>query len=128
MRVNSRVFTEKTDMLDGIRIPNCPSQFKGVAERLIMMATKPGYSVPDYRNVTHLDKILALHYWREYDGLEESLTQNRFADWFLTSATSPDIITRARRWLVERNYLILKPDIQEYAMEASQKWRQAVRH
>ncbi len=128
MRVNSRVLTEKSDMFDGIQIPNCPSQFKSVAERLMMMATKPGYSVPDYNTVSQLDRILTLHFWKEYDGLNDSISPKDFENWFLSSSTSSDIITRARRWLVERNYLILKPDVQEYAMEASQKFRQSVRH
>lgn len=128
MRVNSRVFTEKMDLLGNIQIPNCPSQLKGVAERLVNMASKPGYSVPNYRNVSELDKILTLAYWREYDGLDEALNLGNFDNWFLEGATATDIITRARRWLVERNYLILKPSVAEYAMEASEKWRQSVKH
>lgn len=128
MRVNSRVFTEKADLLGGIQIPNCPSQFRGVAERLVMMVSKPGYSVPDYNNVSQLDRILTLHFWKEYDGLDGALSQESFNDWFLSTATSSDMITRARRWLVERNYLLLEPDVLEYAMEASNKWRQSVRH
>ncbi len=128
MRVNSRVLTEKSDLLGEIQIDNCPSQFKSVAERLMMMATKPGYSVPDYHTVSQLDKILTLHFWQEYDGLNKGISQREFEDWFLSSSTSPDMITRARRWLVERNYLFLKPDVQEYAMEASQKFRQSIKH
>ncbi len=128
MHVNSRVLTEKSDLLGEIQIPNCPSQFKSVAERLMMMATKPGYSVPDYHAVSQLDKLLTLHFWKEYDGLNEGLSQRDFENWFLTSSTSFDMITRARRWLVERNYLILKPDVREYAMEASSKFRHSIRH
>ena len=128
MRVNSRVLTEKSDMFDGIQITNCPSQFKSVAERLMMMATKPGYSVPDYNTVSQLDRILTLHFWKEFDGLNDSISPKDFETWFLSTSTSSDIITRARRWLVERNYLILNNDIREYAMEASQKFRQSVRH
>ena len=128
MRVNSRVFTEKTDLLGGIQIPNCPSQFKSVAEQLMMMITKPGYSVPDYHNVSQLDKMLTLYYWQEYDGLTEALTQNDFVKWFLESATMPDTISRAIRWLSSHNYVFLKPDVQERATEASNKWRQSIRH
>ena len=128
MRANSKVLTEKSDLLGGIQIPNCPSQFKSIAERIMMMATKPGYSVPNYNTVSQLDKILTLHFWQEYDGLNASISQKDFENWFLSSSTSSDMITRARRWLVERNYLILKEDIREYAMEASQKFRHSVRH
>ncbi len=128
MRVNPRVLTEKSDLLGDIQIPNCPSQFKSVAERLMMMATRPGYSVPDYHSVSQLDKILTLHFWQEYDGLDKSISQKDFENWFLSSATSPDMITRARRWLIERNYIFLKPEVQENAMEASHKFRQSITH
>lgn len=134
MRVNSRVFTEKTDLLGEIQIPNCPSQFKSVAEKLMMMATKPGYSVSDYNNVTQLDKILMVDYWQEYDNLQEWITPppkepiKYFSDCFVKLATPPDLIARATRWLVEHNYLFLKPEVQERAIQASNKWRQAVSH
>jgi len=124
MRVNSRVFTEKVDMMDEIQIPNCPSQFKGVAEKLVMMASKPGYSCPDYNTVSQLDKMLMLAFWKEYDGLK----QDDFEKWFLSEATMPDLITRARRWLVERHYLILKPDVVERAYEAESKFSKAIKH
>ncbi len=123
MKVNSRVFTERTDLLGDIKILNCPAQFRSVAERLIMMVTTPGYACSNYNTVSELDKVLTLAFWKEYDGLD---TKN-FEVWFITSATLPDMITRARRWLVEHNYLFLKPDIQENAMEASSKWKQSIK-
>jgi len=130
MRVNSRVFTEKSDMFDGIQIPNCPSQLRTVAENLIMMLTKPGYAVGDYRNMTQLDKVLTLDYWREYDDMKPVLncgTIAGFRDWFINQSTSADLITRARRWLMEHNYIFVKENVQEYAIEASNKWRQSVK-
>lgn len=128
MKVNSRVFTEKTDMLDSIRIPTCPSEIRDEVEKIMMMVTKPGYSVRDYINVTHLDKLLTLDYWREYDGLKLALYEDRFDGWFVSSATSADLISRAIRWLVSHNYIFLKPEVQRRALEASDKWRQSVRH
>ena len=92
-----------------------------------MMVTKPGYSIPDYHNVSQLDKMLTLHFWQEYDGLNEAITQKDFADWFLSTATMPDTISRAIRWLVSHNYVFLKPDVQERALEASNKWRQSIK-
>lgn len=130
MRVNSRVFTERTDMFDGIKIPNCPSQLRTVAENLIMLLTKPGYSVGDYRNITQLDKILTLDYWREYDDIEAHYkppNYDGFRQWFINEATPADLLTRARRWLIEHNYIIIKDNVQEHATEASNKWRQAVK-
>jgi len=128
MRVNSRVFTEKTDLLGGIQIPNCPSQFKKEAEQLMMMVTKLGYSVGDYRNVTHLDKLLTLDYWKEYEGLSQALTEGYFEKWFTSSATPTDLLSRALRWLTSHNYLILNPEVAERAMEASNKWRKSISH
>jgi len=125
MRVNSRVLDEKSDLLWEIQIPNCPSQFKSVAERLMMMATKPGYSVPDYHTVSQLDKILTLHFWKEYDGLNESISQRDFENWFLSSATIPDMITRAIRWLISHNYFLIKPSVQENALKAAENFKKA---
>lgn len=128
MRVNSRVLTEKTNLLGEIKIPNCPIQFKSVAEQLIMMATKLGYSIPHYNNVTHLDKLLTLDYWREYEGLEQALAEGYFERWFISSATSADLISRTLRWLISHNYIFLKPEVQERAIQASDKWRQSISH
>ena len=127
MRVNSRVFTERTDMLDGIRIPNCPNQFKSIAENIMNMATKPGYSAGDYNTMTELDKILMLDYWRECDGFIEGLDFNNFKMWFIHKATAPELIRRARQWLSEHQYLILKPDVAERAYEAGNKFSRSVK-
>lgn len=127
MRVNSRVFTERTDMLDGIQIPNCPSQFKVIAERLVMMATKPGYSVGDYNTMTELDKRLMVDYWREYDGLNDIVAISGFHDWFVYKATETELLRRARQFLVERNYFLIREDVREHAEQAGEKFRHAVR-
>ena len=111
MRVNSRVFTERTDMFENIKVPSCPSEFRAVAENILMMATKPGYAVGDYNTMTELDKNLMVDYWMEYDGLryeKDSFTYQFKLEWFIKKATAPELIRRARQYLVERNYLIVK--------------------
>ncbi len=129
MRVNPRVFTEKRDMLDGIRIPNCPSQFKTIAENIMDMVTKPGYSVGDYNTMTELDKILLIDYWQEYDGLPPF--GNGFLldkGWLIHKATSAELLRRARQWLVEHQYLIgIKPDVAERAFEAGNKFSRSIK-
>ncbi len=129
MRVNSRVFTERVDMLDGIRIPNCPSQFKVIAENIMNMASKPGYSVGDYNTMTELDKMLMLDYWREYDGLvlPTSDLNGGFKNWFVHKATSTELLRRARQFLTERNYLILKESVAQHAQEAGEKFSRAIK-
>ncbi len=128
MRINQRVFNERMDMLDGIRIPNCPNQFKGIAENIMNMATKPGYSVGDYNTMTELDKILMLDYWREYDQFIEGLDFNNFKLWFVHRATPPELIRRARQFLTERNYLIVKETVAQHAHEAGERFSKAIRH
>ena len=131
MRVNSRVFTERMDMLDGIRIPNCPSQFKIIAENIMNMATKPGYSVGDYHTMTELDKMLMWDYWREYDDMKPIVncdTVVGLREWFVHKATAPELIRRSRQWLSEHQYLILQPDVAERAYEAGSKFSKSIRH
>ena len=129
MRVNSRVFAERMDMLDGIHIPNCPSQFKVIAENIMNMASKPGYSVGDYHTMTELDKILMVDYWGIYDGLEEIIGRDglSFHNWFVYKATAPELIRRARQWLSEHNYLLIKNDVAERAYEAGSKFSKAIK-
>jgi len=131
MRVNTRVFTERTDMLDGIRIPNCPSQFKVIAENIMNLAVKPGYSIGDYNTMTELDKILMLDYWREYDGLSSTDDKEDYVfdrEWFIHKATSAELVRRARQFLCEHNYLLVKPDVAERAYEAGNKFTKSIRH
>ncbi|MDD4876419.1 MAG: hypothetical protein PHQ86_04725 [Dehalococcoidales bacterium] len=129
MRVNNRVFTERIDMLDGIRVPNCPSQFKVIAENIMNMASKPGYSVGDYHTMTELDKMLMVNYWGIYDGLEEIIGRDglSFHNWFVHKATAPELIRRARQWLSEHNYLILKPEVAERAYQAGDKFSKSIK-
>lgn len=131
VRVNSRVFDERTDMFDRIQVPNCPSEFRAIAENILMMATKPGYSVGDYHTMTELDKNLMVDYWVAFDGLGHlgvsfaSLAD--FTIWFTKKATAPELIRRARQFLVEKNYLIIKPEVQKHAYEASSKFSRSVK-
>jgi hypothetical protein len=129
MRVNPRVFTERTDMLDGIRIPNCPSQFKTIAENIMNMMTKPGYSFGSYNTMTEADKILMVNYWEEYDNLEEVIGRDglSFYNWFLYKATPPELIRRARQFLVERHYLIPNAPVAERAYQAGEKFGRAIK-
>lgn len=129
MRVNSRVFSERQDMLGNIQISNCPSQLRRIAENIVNMATQLDYSFPDYHTITELDKRLMVDYWKNYDGLKFDSVEAivGFDKWFIKSATHPDLITRARRWLIEHNYLIIKPDVAERAYEAESKFSKSIR-
>jgi hypothetical protein len=117
------------DMLDGIRIPNCPSQFRIIAENIMNMTTKPGYTSGNYNTMTELDKILMVNYWGIYDGLEEIIGRDglSFYNWFIHKATAPELLRRAREWLVSHNYLIVKPDVQQRALDAAVKFSRAIK-
>lgn len=133
MRVNSRVFTERMDMLDGIQVPNCPPQFKLIAENIMNMVSKPGYSIGKYHTMTELDKILMLNYWEEYDGMlflpphDDELIGEDYRNWFIHKATAPELIRRARQWLSEHNYLLINPNVSERAYEAGSKFSRAIK-
>jgi hypothetical protein len=136
MRVNSRVFDEKQDMFQAIRVPNCPSEFRAVAENILAMATKPGYALSDYNTMTELDKTLMFDYWKEFDGMMTEVKNlvdpcpyhfGDFTKWFVKKATPPELIRRARQWLTEHNYLIVKEAVAQNAQKAGQKFRQSVR-
>lgn len=127
MRVNSRVFTEKSDLFDSIKIPNCPSEIRAVAESVMMLVTAPGYSTPTYRNVTQLDKIITWEYWLEVDGMRAILNNpSDMKGWFVNKATSPDLISRSMRWLTSHNYLLLDPAVQERAMASKDRWQKSM--
>ena len=126
MRVNSKVLTQKTDLMGNINITNCPTQFRYVAENLMTMLTKLDYSVGDYNSVTKLDKLLTIDYWQEYDQFIEGLDFNNFKLWFVGRATEADLISRARRWLVEHNYIFLKESVAKRAHQAGDKFSKAV--
>ena len=131
MRVNSRVFTEnKQDIFEQIRVPNCPGEFRVMAENILMMASKPGYAVGVYNTMTELDKNLMVDYWAEFDNLPHTDDRQDYLfsrEWFVKHATAPELIRRARQWLTERNYLIVKEDVQARAHSAGDKFRKSVK-
>jgi hypothetical protein len=61
--------------------------------------------ITGYTNFDQLDKLLTLAYWLKYDGLTKGTltTWASFQEWYLTKATWPDHIGRARRWLREQH-------------------------
>ena len=108
MRINTRVFSENhVDMLDGIKVGNVPSQLRPIAENIMNLFNKPGFTFGDYRTMTEADKVLMVAYWKEYDLLNDALDGYvKFEIWFVTHATPPELIRRARQYLTERRWLI----------------------
>jgi hypothetical protein len=80
--------------------------------------------------MTELDKNLMADYWFEFDDMKFILIidmPDRWREWFVSKATPPELIRRARQWLVEHRYLILKEDVLSRAQNAGQKMRQHIR-
>ena len=127
MRVNSRVLTERSDLMGNIQIPTCPAQFKKIAENIMTLLTTPGYAVPDYNSMNELDKMLMLEYWKRFDGMDAAMQDDACFKWYVNKATSPELIRRAREWLISHNYLFAKEFVQNNADKAAEKFRNAMR-
>lgn len=113
------------DMLDDIQIPQCPSLFRSVAQNVIKVIAE--LEPFNYNRMSIFDKHLTIAYWK-WDGLDKALQDPAdFRQWYLTQATDPTVICRARRWLVEKNYLIPPSGITDRAQESSEKWRVGVK-
>ncbi len=116
----------KRDMMGEIAIEECPRIFRSMAENIIKMlnVNKP----PSYNTMAELDKRLTLMYWDVFDNINLHIAHlGDFEEWYVAAATSPDHISRARRWLVENRYLIIKTDVAERAQGAGDQWKGAVK-
>lgn len=69
---------------------------------------------------------------KEYDGLfngwHDEIEARDIEEWFIHKATAPELIRRARQFLTERNYLIVKESVAQHAQEAGEKFSKAIRH
>jgi len=119
------------NLLDEVMLPDCPKKLKKVAENILNMVMRVQIQM-DYHDMTQLDKIICLAYWDCYDGLHR-VGQPPWLDfntWFIKEATSGDLISRARRWLMSdkedqtKNYLIIKQSVFDAAKNAGEHWRQ----
>lgn len=117
----------KRDMLGEIPLPDCPSAIRKEAELILRMLYTHSGDI-SYNTMTELDKRLVAMYWVEFDDLNfYSISSpiksiGEFQEWYVKKATSPDLISRARRWLVENRYIIVKTSVAERAQEAGDKW------
>ena len=114
------------DLLDELSIPQCPSLFRVQAESIIRLVSE--MEPFSYNKISQFDKHLIIEYWRAYDGLSKALAEpSIFKDWFVNTATNPELIRRARQWLVEKNYLIPPQGVEDRAQESGERWGKAVK-
>jgi len=118
MRLNDQKL--KFNMLGEVVVEESPPAIKIIVERLLntLNVTKVG----NYNKMTELDKLLTLLYWETYDGLNICLNLDKFDKWYKEKATNPDLISRARRWLIENRYIIAKSSVTERAQQAGDNW------
>ena len=131
MKINPEVNTSDwRDINNNIRIPNhlsCPTPIKFICENILTMCTRIGYHRPPYHSMSELDKILMLQYWKYIDGMKEDFSKpNDFYKWFISKATSPDLIGRSRRWLIENNIMWVDANIVERAHKAGERVSKAM--
>jgi len=125
MRLNDDKLDLSRDLFNELVLKECPAVFKTAAENIIRMLNV-GVMYADYKTVSDLDRLLTVDYWREFDALPKKLDIEEFREWYL-KATTPDLISRARRWLVENRYLILPTAISERAQEAAGHFGRSVK-
>lgn len=124
MKVNDDII--KRNMLEEITLEECPQPFRVVAQNILEMLTRE--SVGDYNRMDELDRRILVHYWERYDGLVPYLSSlAQFEGWFIKWATQPEIVRRARQWLVEHRFLIIKTDVAVRAQAAGESFRGAIR-
>lgn len=127
MRVNSKVFAERTDLFQDLYVKDCPSQFATEANRLLNMCVGVGYSPPkSYNTMSELYKRLTLDYWQKYDALIYSPLLD-FTHWYVKEATDPSNIERAIRWLAQHNYFLVDETVLARAEKAASNFRNSVR-
>lgn len=111
------------DFFGDIALPDCPPVIRSVAERILVLLVDLRLSPPSLNGMARLDQFLILNYWKLHDGMNQS----DFEAWFMSKATYPERIRRARQWLVEQRILILPDDILKRAQREEARWRNEIR-
>jgi len=106
------------------RLQEAPKELRLVAEYIMTVCLEVGVAGTgwEYKTATQLDRELALKYWLIINRLQFPLDCGAFKKW-LGTAPSMDLISRARRWLVQKKYCYLKDGVGENAQNAAKKWR-----
>ena len=78
-----------------------------------------------YNTMSNLDKQLIYAYWIKIDGEPNEVRTDEYRDWFFDKCTVPEDIRRARQWLVEHNFIIVKSDVAKHAQEAGNNRRRS---
>jgi hypothetical protein len=94
-------------------------EFRKIAENILWLTESTYFE--SYNTMTNLDKQLVYAYWIKIDGEPNEVRSEEYLDWFLHKATSSDDISRARRWLLEHQFILVKPEVAKRAQDAGLK-------
>jgi hypothetical protein len=100
-------------------VPDCPKELlPAVAVILDWLEANPKHGITGYTSTSQLDKFLMAQWWLRKDHMKEAIEQgdvNQFCEWFMKHATFPDIIKRARLWLMKQELVEVPADIKRDA-------------
>ena len=105
------------NLIGGPSLPNCPSMIRLVSTRILEMLQEDGYF--DYQKITEANMWLIAAYWKRFDGYHNQVD---FEHWMKRSATDPELITRARRWLANEGFIRMKEGVRDEAKMAQDRW------
>jgi len=123
MKVNFSILEK--DCFGEIVVKHAPGMIKTQAEQILTILSRT--AVPPYNKVTDFDKELTYQYWKQIDAMPCKISHEEFRLWFRVAATYPELIRRARQWLVEHNYLIPTKKVAELSQSSSSKWRGGIK-
>jgi hypothetical protein len=92
------------------------SKIRTIAENILELIENTFFE--SYNTMSKLDKQLVYAYWIKIDGEPNETHSEEYKDWFFNKCTNPEDISRARRWLLEHNFIIVKSDVAKNAQEA----------
>jgi hypothetical protein len=105
------------------RLEICPSSIRKIAENILKLIDSTFFE--SYNTMSNLDKQIIYAYWTKIDREPTEVYTDEYKDWFFEKSTQPEDIRRARQWLVEHNFIIVKPDVAQRAQEAGTKRRRS---
>ena len=95
------------------RLEMCPTSIRKIAENILSLIESTYFE--SYYTMSNLDKQLIYAYWIKIDGEPNEVRTDEYRDWFFDKCTVPEDIRRGRQWLVEHNFIIVKPDVLKHA-------------
>jgi hypothetical protein len=110
------------DLLDNgeekYKLDMCPVSIRKIAENILGIIDSVYW---DYNTMSKLDKIIMVNYWQKCDNQPSVNDAENWLEWFVNKATLPEDIRRARQWLLEKNFIVVKSDVAQRAQEAGTK-------